>query len=66
MDAECTYDNVIAIRAVGSSDGMTADWVKLPCKLRENISPGIINEARGVYDIVFPHRAQSNVNKTGV
>lgn len=48
-----TYDYVIAVRAVESSDGMTADWVKLPYGLMERISSRIINEVRGVNRVVY-------------
>ncbi len=48
-----TYDNVIAIRCVYSSDGMTADWVKLPHELLEKISNRIINEVAGVNRVVY-------------
>ena len=53
MGDERTYDNVIAIRAVESSDGMTADWVKLPYELMERMSSRIINEVRGVNRVVY-------------
>ncbi|QSH42430.1 glutamine-hydrolyzing GMP synthase [Lentisphaerota bacterium ZTH] len=53
MGDERTYDNVIALRAVESSDGMTADWVKLPYELLETISNRIINEVRGVNRVVY-------------
>src|SRR6266446_6323281 len=43
-----TYDNVIAIRAVDSVDGMTADWVRLPYDLLARLSTRIINEVKGV------------------
>ena len=49
-----TYKNVVALRCVLSSDGMTADWVKLPYELLDKISNRIINEVkvnRVVYDI---------------
>ncbi|MDD5727389.1 MAG: glutamine-hydrolyzing GMP synthase [Victivallales bacterium] len=53
MGDERTYDNVIALRAVESSDGMTADWVKLPYEILEIISNRIINEVRGVNRVVY-------------
>jgi GMP synthase (glutamine-hydrolysing) len=48
MGDERTYDYTIAIRAVDSQDGMTADWVKLPYDLLERLSSRIINEVKGV------------------
>jgi len=48
MGDERTYDFTIAIRAVESKDGMTADWVKLPYDLLEKLSNRIINEVKGV------------------
>jgi GMP synthase (glutamine-hydrolysing) len=48
MGDERTYDNVIAIRAVESVDGMTADWVRLPYDLMARLSTRIINEVKGV------------------
>lgn len=53
MGDERTYDNVIAIRAVESVDGMTADWVRLPYELMQRLSTRIINEVRGVNRVVF-------------
>src|SRR3954469_11095703 len=48
MGDERTYDYTIAIRAVESQDGMTADWVKLPYDILEKLSTRIINEVKGV------------------
>ena len=48
MGDERTYDYTIAIRAVESQDGMTADWVKVPYDLLEVLSTRIINEVKGV------------------
>ncbi len=53
MGDERTYDYTIAIRAVESQDGMTADWVKLPYDLLEKLSSRIINEVKGVNRCVF-------------
>jgi GMP synthase (glutamine-hydrolysing) len=48
-----TYENVIAIRAVTSNDGMTADWVHLPYELLGKFSNRIINEVKGVNRVVY-------------
>jgi len=48
-----TYENVIAVRAVMSRDGMTADWVRLPYDLMGSISNRIINEVKGVNRVVY-------------
>jgi GMP synthase (glutamine-hydrolysing) len=53
MGDERTYDYTIAIRAVESQDGMTADWVKLPYELLEKLASRIINEVKGVNRCVF-------------
>ncbi len=50
---ERTYDYVIAIRVVESTDAMTADWAKLPHALLQKISSRITNEVRGVGRVVF-------------
>jgi len=53
MGDERTYDYTIAIRAVESQDGMTADWVKLPYDLLEKLASRIINEVKGVNRACF-------------
>ena len=50
---ERTYDYVIAIRVVESTDAMTADWAKLPHELLRKVSSRITNEVRGVGRVVF-------------
>jgi GMP synthase (glutamine-hydrolysing) len=53
MGDERTYDYTIAVRAVESQDGMTADWVKLPYELLERLASRIVNEVKGVNRCVF-------------
>jgi GMP synthase (glutamine-hydrolysing) len=53
MGDERTYENVVAVRAVKSVDGMTADWAKLPYEVLGTISNRIINEVKGVNRVVF-------------
>jgi GMP synthase (glutamine-hydrolysing) len=53
MGDERTYENVIALRVVGSQDGMTADWVRLPYRILEHLSNRIINEVKGVNRVVY-------------
>lgn len=53
MGDERTYENTVALRAVESVDGMTADWVKLPYEVMESISRRVINEVRGVNRVVY-------------
>jgi len=48
-----TYDQVIALRAVSSSDGMTADWSRLPEAFLARVSSRIVNEVRGVNRVVY-------------
>jgi GMP synthase (glutamine-hydrolysing) len=53
MGDERTYDHVVALRAVRSTDGMTADWARLPEDLLARVSSRIINEVRGVNRVVY-------------
>ena len=48
-----TYENVIAIRAVNSTDEMTADWAHLPYDLLGRISNRVINEVKGINRVVY-------------
>lgn len=48
-----TYDNVIALRAITSTDGMTADWARISFDVLEEISKRIVNEVSGVGRIVY-------------
>ena len=53
MGDERTYEHVLAVRAVTSHDGMTADWVKLPHDVLGSISNRIVNEVKGVNRVVY-------------
>lgn len=53
MGDERTYENVVALRAVSSTDGMTADWCHLPYEFLAKISNEIINKVRGVNRVVY-------------
>ena len=53
MGDERTYEKCIALRAVQSTDGMTADWVDLPYDFLQKISNEIINKVRGVNRVVY-------------
>jgi GMP synthase (glutamine-hydrolysing) len=53
MGDERTYEHVVALRAVHSQDGMTADWVRLPYDVLATISRRIANEVKGVNRVVY-------------
>jgi GMP synthase (glutamine-hydrolysing) len=53
MGDKRTYEHVIAIRAVKSLDGMTADWFKIPHSVLDDISNSIINKVRGINRVVL-------------
>ncbi len=53
MGDERTYENAVALRAVQSTDGMTADWVHLPYDFLAKVSNDIINKVRGVNRVVY-------------
>jgi GMP synthase (glutamine-hydrolysing) len=53
MGDKRTYEHVVAIRAVESSDGMTADWAKIPYDVLDEISNAIINKVRGINRVVL-------------
>ena len=53
MGDERTYEDVVALRAVGSTDGMTADWSHLPYEFLSRMSNEIINKVKGVNRVVY-------------
>ena len=53
MGDERTYEKVVALRAVESTDGMTADWVHLPYEFLAKVSNQIINKVKGVNRVVY-------------
>jgi GMP synthase (glutamine-hydrolysing) len=53
MGDERTYDNVVALRAVTSVDGMTADWARLPHEFLAHVSSRISNEVKGLSRVVY-------------
>jgi GMP synthase (glutamine-hydrolysing) len=53
MGDERTYENVVALRAVASTDGMTADWVHLPYEFLAKVSNDIINKVPGINRVVY-------------
>ena len=53
MGDERTYENVVSLRAVGSLDGMTADWSHLPYDFLSKVSNEIINNVKGINRVVY-------------
>ena len=53
MGDERTYENTVALRAVTSSDAMTADWARIPDDVLAKISTRIINEVQGINRVVY-------------
>jgi GMP synthase (glutamine-hydrolysing) len=53
MGDERTYERVVALRAVTSTDGMTADWAHLPYEFLAQVSSDIINKVKGVNRVVY-------------
>lgn len=53
MGDERTYEKVVALRAVESTDGMTADWVDLPYEFLRKVSNDIINKVKGINRVVY-------------
>ena len=53
MGDERTYEKCVALRAVESTDGMTADWVNLPYNFLQKISNDIINKVKGINRVVY-------------
>jgi GMP synthase (glutamine-hydrolysing) len=53
MGDERTYENAVVLRAVGSTDGMTADWSQLPYDFLAKVSNDIINRVKGVNRVVY-------------
>ena len=53
MGDERTYESVVSLRAVQSTDGMTADWVHLPYEFLAKVSNDIINKVRGINRVVY-------------
>ena len=53
MGDERTYEQAVALRAVTSTDGMTADWCHLPFEFLAEVSNSIINKVKGINRVVY-------------
>ena len=53
MGDERTYENVVAVRAVSTTDFMTADWYRMPHEVMDRIARRVVNEVRGVNRVVY-------------
>jgi GMP synthase (glutamine-hydrolysing) len=53
MGDQRTYENLLGLRAVTSSDGMTADWYRMPDDVLSAISNSIVNSVKGINRVVY-------------
>ncbi len=53
MGDERTYESTVALRCVNSSDGMTAEWSRLPHEFLAEVSSEIINQVKGINRVVY-------------
>jgi GMP synthase (glutamine-hydrolysing) len=53
MGDQRTYQNVLAVRAVTSTDGMTADWARIPYRVLQKVSSRVISEVKGINRVVY-------------
>lgn len=66
MGDERTYENAVALRAVASTDGMTADWVHLPYDFLAKMSNEIINKVRGITGLCTISARNHRNNRMGI
>ena len=66
MGDERTYENTVALRAVTSTDAMTADWAQLPYEFLAKVSNEIINKVKGVNRVVYDISSNRPQQSSGV
>jgi hypothetical protein len=66
MGDERTYENVCAVRAVTTTDFMTADWFRMPYDVLDRISRRIVNEVRGINRVVYDILEAAQHHRVGV